>query len=204
MQTEHKNVIDHHINGETITIRGRQAPLRAQYSDHPDHAWIIDRATTTSGMIHPNHPIHGHVVFGDAIPASQPVSAHKALGGESDFPCPGEILAAAIASCLDTSTRMIANILGITLEHLAVTVDLGVDVRGTLMMEQKVPVGFQTVDITCDLTPTKEITDAQISMLMNAAERSCVILQTLRHPPAISMSRNIGKAGQAPAHKQTP
>jgi len=190
MQPEHKETIDRHQGLGQINIRKRQAPVRKDYESDPKRAWIIDSARTSSDQIDANHPIHGHVVFGTGIPASQAVSVHKAVGGESDFPCPGEILAAAIASCLDTSTRMIANLLGINLKYLAVKVDLGVDIRGTLMMEKSVPVGFQRVNISYDLKTSDDVKDGQLETLMKAAERSCVILETLRNPPNINLVRN--------------
>jgi hypothetical protein len=34
---------------------------------------------------------------------------HTAVGGESDYPVPGELLCAAVASCLDSTIRTIAN-----------------------------------------------------------------------------------------------
>jgi uncharacterized OsmC-like protein len=58
------------------------------------------------------------------------------------------------------------------------------------MMGNNVPVGFQKVDISYDLRAAGDVTDAQLATLMKAAERSCVILQTLRHPPDITVARN--------------
>ena len=189
MEQAHKTVVDSHMSGDKYDIRSLQKPLREQYEADPDTAWIIDSAVTSSSEIDPNHPIHGHVIFGTGIPASQAISTHHALGGLSDFPCPGELLAAAIASCLDTSTRMIANILHIKLQHLEIKVALGVDVRGTLMMQKNVPVGFQKLEISYNVSAADNVTDEQLRMLMSAAERSCVVLQTLRHPPQATLVR---------------
>ena len=122
-----------------------------------------------------------------------PVSVHKAVGGESDFPCPGEILAAALASCLDTAIRMIANLKGIELTHLQVHVSLGADVRGTLMTGDNVPVGFQTALMKVDLQTKPELSKSHLNTLLGAAERSCVILQTLRRPPTVQIERCFGE-----------
>ncbi|MBZ0218598.1 MAG: OsmC family protein [Fimbriimonadaceae bacterium] len=190
MELEDNQRITTIMQGEQITVRDRQAPVRKLYESDPKRAWTVDSARTSSEHIHADHPIHGHVIFGTGVPASQPISVHRAVGGESDFPCPGETLAAAIAACLDTATRMVANLLDIRLERLQVTVDLGVDVRGTLMMGSNVPVGFQKVDISYELKAADDVTDAQLATLMKVAERSCVILETLRNPPDINVVRN--------------
>ena len=63
-----------------------------------------------------------------------PVGVHRTIGGLHDAPTPGYILCAALAACQDSSVRMVANILGITLEYLEVEVTGDVDVRGTLAM----------------------------------------------------------------------
>jgi len=95
---------------DSITVLNRQAPLRATYDVDPNAAWVYDHAHTTDAEITATHPIHAHVICGEGIPLDVPVSVHKAVGGESDFPCPDELLAAALASCLDTAIRMIANL----------------------------------------------------------------------------------------------
>ena len=150
---------------------------------------MLDHAHTSDAEIIPSHPIHAHVVCGEAIPVNVPISVHKAVGGESDFPCPGEILAAALASCLDTAIRMIANLMGIDLARLEVQVSFGADVRGTLMMGKNVPVGFQSARLKVDLKTKCDLPDAQLNALLDAAERSCVILQTLRAPPTVEIER---------------
>lgn len=174
-----------------IAVRDRQAPLRAIYAHSPEAAWVYDHAQTSAVGIAPDHPIHAHVVCGEGIPVDVPISVHRAVGGESDFPCPGEILAAALASCLDTAIRMIANLKGIKLTELSVGATLGADVRGTLMMGGDVPVGFQSAQMEVRLKTTSELAPDHLNALLDAAERSCVILQTLRCPPEVVVKRHL-------------
>lgn len=180
---------------ETFTTAGlpgvleRQLPLRTHYQCSPVAAWVVDHARTVDAEVPAKHPIHGHVVCGEGRPLDIPVSVHGAVGGESDFPCPGEILAAALASCLDTAIRMIANLKGIQLARLEVQVSLGADVRGALMMGDNVPVGFQTTHMKVDLETDCGLSDSHLHALVDAAERSCVILQTLRAPPTVQLER---------------
>jgi uncharacterized OsmC-like protein len=75
---------------------------------------------------------------------------------------------------------MIADRLGITLTWLEVDVTADVDVRGTLLVDRTVPVGFQAMRCDVDLRAA-DGTDAKLlSRLLTAAEHSCVVLQTLR------------------------
>ena len=82
---------------------------------------------------------------------------------------------------------MIANLLGVELELLEVTVTADVDVRGTMMVERTVPVGFQAMRCNVQLR-VKDGTDPRlVDKLKAAAEQSCVVLQTLRAPPRVEM-----------------
>lgn len=189
LDPKHLDHIQSFSDAPPLEILDRQLPLRQLYHDAPDAAWVHDHARTVDAQVPATHPIHAHVVCGEGIPVDIPVSVHKAVGGESDFPCPGEILAAALASCLDTAIRMIANLKGIKLSHLQVQVSFGADVRGTLMTGDKVPVGFQTAHMKVDLKTECGLSKMHLNALIDAAERSCVILQTLRAPPNVQIER---------------
>jgi uncharacterized OsmC-like protein len=174
----------------TIRISERQSPLRARYAEDPKQAWIVDSAGTSSNAVAAGHPLHGRVTLGTGRPVDLPFGVHEAVGGESDDSVPGEILAAAIASCLDSAVRMIANLMQIELARLEVAVDLGVDVRGTLQMDRSVPVGFQKIDIHVRMVGAADVDDAKLDRLLKAAERSCVLLQTLKKPPTLNVTRD--------------
>lgn len=192
MDPKHLSHIQSFTEASPIGVLERQKPLRARYQNSPDAAWVQDHARTVDADVSAKHPIHAHVVCGEGLPLDVPVSVHKAVGGESDFPCPGEILAASLASCLDTAIRMIANLKGIELAHLEVRVSLGADVRGTLMTGDNVPVGFQTAHMNVDLKTKCGLSKPHLHALLDAAERSCVILQTLLSPPTVQIERCLG------------
>lgn len=191
LDPDHLSHIHSIKDAEPISILNRQMPLRQQYHDTPDAAWVYDHARTLDTQVSADHPIHGHVVCGEDIPLDIPVSVHKAVGGESDFPCPGELLAAALAGCLDTAIRMIANLKEIRLSHLEVQVSLGADVRGALMTGDSVPVGFQNAHLKVNLRTECGMSEQHLNALIDAAERSCVILQTLRAPPSVQIERSL-------------
>ncbi|WP_298852022.1 OsmC family protein [uncultured Ruegeria sp.] len=171
------------------SIASRQQPLRALYHQAPENAQISDHAATGSREIAADNPLYTSVTVGTGLPTDLKIGVHKAVGGESDYPVPGKIFAAAIASCLDSATRMIANLLGISLTKLEVRVSVHVDVRGTLMVDKSVPVGFQAVDVSIDIEGAKGVSQDQIDHLLKLAERSCVVLQTLQAPPEIRVKK---------------
>jgi uncharacterized OsmC-like protein len=124
-----------------------------------------------------------------------PVGVHRAVGGLHDAPTPGDILCAALAACQDSSVRMVANILGITLESLEVEVIGDVDVRGTLAMNAEVPVGFRAIRCAVRVK-AKEGTDPRLlEKLRIASERSFVVLQTLLHPPRVETAFDMTGGG---------
>ncbi len=174
---------------EPVSMKARQAPLQKKYATEGTPAWVIDQAKTSSDTIPADHPLRTQVTIGDTAPTDQLIGVHTAVVGKCDLPNPGEVLAAALASCLDSTTRIIANRLGIPLTRLAVSVDAKVDVRGTLRVEKNVPVGFQEMDVSVQIAAVPGVTDAQIEMLLKADEQSCVVLQTLRHSPDIQLTR---------------
>ena len=122
---------------------------------------------------------------------------HAALGGPHDAPTPGDILCAALAACQESSIRMIANSLSVTLEHLEVMVEARVDVRGTMMVDPNVPVGFQGITVTVDLRVADGTPKRLSETLRRYAETCCVVLQTLRSPPAVSVTFNDQGVEQA-------
>jgi uncharacterized OsmC-like protein len=183
-------------NGK-IDMTYRQKALCARYTEHPEEASIIDWARTNGG----EDPVHGIINLGrsiggadipqDYLPADRageegydmelPVGIHKAVGGEHDLPNPGNLISAALAACLDTTIRIIANRLGIQIEGLQVMVSSHADVRGTLVVDRNVPVQFQEMNCTIKLKATKETNPRLLDKLLAAAEYSCVNLQTLRN-----------------------
>jgi uncharacterized OsmC-like protein len=166
-----------------ISVHEIQAPLRALYKSSPQAARVTDHARTTGAD--PGDPFHSTVEPMPGCGAPLPVGVHRAIGGMHDAPTPGDILCAALAACQDSAVRMVANLLGVELEFLEVEVTGDVDVRGAMAIERQVPVGFQSM--RCDVRlRAKAGTNAELlEKLSAAAERCCVVQQTLRNPPTV-------------------
>ena len=177
--------------GASDNMRERQDPLIAGYKQDPKPATIIDSAKTSSKCVSAGTPIYGQVIVGDTGAEPINIGVHKAVGGRSDFPNPGEILSAAIAACLDSTIRIISNRMALHLRTLEVAVDAMVDVRGTLLVDPNVPVGFQTIQVNVKLETEEDVPEQMINAILKAAEHSCVVIQTLRSGPEISVSSQI-------------
>lgn len=169
----------------------RQAPLRASYAEQPDKAVIYKRVQTQ--FREGRDALHGTVVPG-AYGVVWPYGIDRAVGGMHDAPNPGEMLCAALAACQDSTIRMIADILGIVLQELAVEVVGKVDVRGSLMVDRTVPVGFESLECNVSLQAARGTPPELVSKLMQQAERSCINLATLRSGvPVRTVIRDIDR-----------
>jgi organic hydroperoxide reductase OsmC/OhrA len=168
------------------SVEQRQAGLRETYQQNPDQAMIQERASTSGAGL--GNPYHGTVQFTSG--ASFEYGIHEAVSGHGDKPTPEELFCASLAACQEASIRMVANILGIQLTELNVTVTASVDVRGTLLVEKSVPVSFQSVECQVQLKASEGTEPGLIDKLMSEAERSCIILQTLRNGVDVQLSYN--------------
>lgn len=174
----------------TLEIRPRQDTLKQHYESAPEDALITDRGRTISRNL--GDPVH---VWGE--PGSQDygvqwrLGLHEAVAGLHDLPNPGDLLCLALATCLDSVVRMIANRHGITLEELHVDVTGNVDVRGTLVVSRQVPVGFQGMHCAIRVRPEPGTDPQLVARLLAAAEYSCVNLQTLRAGVPVTVKHEI-------------
>ena len=174
---------------ETVDMKTRQAPIRETYQRLPSAAQISDHAITRSDNISVDQPLYGEVEFGDTRRTRLPISLHEGVGGKSDLPVPGELFCGAIASCLDSTIRVISNMLGVALSSLEVAVEAEVDLRGTLRMDPDVKTAFGDLNVQVNMVPVADVPQHYLDAILTAAEQSCVVLQTLRHPPRISIAR---------------
>jgi len=167
------------VTAKANLVQQRQNPLRERYRRAPTEAWIRDGAQTINGC--GGDPFHGAVVPANNAGATLCFGIHRAVGGDHDYPNPGDLLSAALAACFDSTLRMLAGHLGVRLQSLEVKVEAECDVRGCLLVERSVPVGFQKMRCSVRLQPEGEVEPERLQMLLGAAEGSCVVLQTLRH-----------------------
>lgn len=160
-----------------------QKRLKTQYKDNPECAMVIDHAKTSGEIA--SDPFHSRVEPMDGCGVSVEIGVHAALGGQHDAPTPGDMLCAALAACQDSAIRMVANLMGIELVELEVRVAASVDVRGTMAIDRTVPVGFQAMSCDVKMKAKEGTQPKQMERLQVAAQKCCVVQQTLKSPPLV-------------------
>ena len=168
----------------------RQAPLVEAYAQDRSKAEVIDYARTSSQNAPASSPLYSEVFAMTGWQSPYPVGVHTAVGGESDFPTPGDILCASLAACLDSCIRMIANKIGVKLKTLSVEVEGRVNVCSALRVDTVDPVGFRAFDIKVEALAAPDVPRATITAIVQAAEQSCIVMQTLTGQPQISVTIN--------------
>jgi uncharacterized OsmC-like protein len=164
---------------EAEELRALQAPLKQQYRNDPGKAVVTLRAFGSLG----GSGISCRVETGRALVEA---GLHPATGGSGLQACSGDMLLEALGACAGVTLRAVATALDIPIRGGTVEVEGDLDFRGTLGVSKEVPVGFQTIRLRFNLD--SEATTEQLETLLKLTERYCVVLQTLRAPPAIMLS----------------
>jgi uncharacterized OsmC-like protein len=165
-------------------LAARQHALVEAFARDPRRARVTKRVHT--GPTDGRDPFHGTVVPENLARPDAPYGVDWAfgmderVGGLHDAPNPGELLCGALAACADGTVRMIANRLGIELERLEVEVTGEVDVRGALAVDPRVRAGFERLRVAVRLRATPATPGARLRQLAAAADRLCIVLDTLR------------------------
>jgi uncharacterized OsmC-like protein len=184
--TEHRTAIAEGAE----RLRRRQRSLTDQYKHEPEAAWVLDRASTSAEQPLDEGALdaaHTWVEVGHIHPVTLPVAVHTAVGGLSDYPVPGDILCAALASCTDSTIRVVANAVRVELKALRVEVAGEVDVRGCLLVSPDVPVGFQNFRVKVFVRAAPGTDMERLERVLATAERSCVVMQTIRAGVSVSV-----------------
>ena len=169
-------------------IAARQAPLRETFTRDPAQALSIKRVITIPRPA--TDAVHGTVLVPEyGVEWSYGID-HK-VGGLHDLPNPGHLLCAALASCVDSTVRMLADHAGLGIEHLEVDVTGDADVRGCLAMEPSVRSGFRQISCTIRLVLVEGADPRKVEGVLRYAERLCVTLDTLREGVPVSVTHEV-------------
>ena len=162
-------------------LRSIQAPLKERYRGAPDAALITLRAQGRLG-----EGVSCKIETGKALVVA---GLHPAGGGSGQNACSGDMLLEALVACAGVTLGAVATALGIELRDASLQAEDDLDVRGTLGMSKDVPVGFQSIRL--QFTLDTDASEEQLATLLRLTERYCVVLQTLAHPPALSVARRV-------------
>jgi uncharacterized OsmC-like protein len=159
-------------------LRALQAPLKQKYREHAEAAVVTLRASGEA-----NEGIACKVETGRALVEA---GLHPATGGDGSQVCSGDMLLEALVACAGVTLRAVATAIGVELRRARVTAEGDLDFRGTLGVAKDAPVGFRAIRLHFDLET--DASDEQRANLLRLTERYCVVLQTLRQTPPITVT----------------
>ena len=158
-------------------LRAVQAPLKQHYREQPEAAMI-----TLSARGNLDAGIACSVETGRALVRA---GLHPATGGDGLLACSGDMLLQALVACAGVTLRAVATALDIPVHGGAVVAEGDLDFRGTLGVSKDTPVGFADIRLRFELDT--EATPEQLQNLLKLTERYCVVYQTLRRAPEVTL-----------------
>ena len=160
------------------TLRALQAPLKQKYRDDPQAGVVTLRASARAG-----EGVSCKVETGRALVEA---GLHPATGGDGSLACSGDMLLEALVACAGVTLGAVATAIGVELRHATVSAEGDLDFRGTLGVSKETPVGFRDIRLRFDLDTDAD--EAQRANLIRLTERYCVVLQTLRQAPPVTVT----------------
>lgn len=159
-------------------LRAVQAPLKQRYRDDPTTALVTLRAEGSLG-----DGVSCSVATGRTLVEA---GLHPATGGTGGQACSGDMLLQALVACAGVTLSAVATALGIELRGGRIAAEGDLDFRGTLGVAKEIPVGFRhvrlSIAIECDAGAEER------RKLLELTERYCVVFQTLRHSPELTVA----------------
>ncbi len=168
----------------TVDLRTVQTPLKEKYRSDPSSALVVTAAGSVPSDL--SDPRHCTVAPQDFPAMAIRAGLHPAAGGAGDTPCSGDILAAALAICEESTLRSVAANMGVELESVHVDVRIHWDFRGTMGTDRDVPVGATGIEMSTRVKVKDGVDPERAKRLLSSAERYCSTLQTLRHGVEVS------------------
>jgi uncharacterized OsmC-like protein len=159
-------------------LRALQAPLKTRYREAPETALVPAQAEATLDFANVACEV---TAGGRAVTAG----LHPAAGGDGTRACSADMLLAALAACAGVTLTAVASAMGLAVRGGRIVAVGTWDARGTLGVDRSVPVGLAEISLTFELDTEAE--PAALERLVATTERYCVILQTLRAPPRVSV-----------------
>lgn len=163
---------------EIPDLKTLQAPLKARYREEPDAALITLKAEGAIG--------DGVTCSVDTGRALIKAGLHPATGGSVENICSGDMLLEALVACAGVTLNAVATSLSLPVRDAKVRAEGELDVRGTLGVDRSVPVGFRHIRLGFEIDG--DLSAEQRETLVRLTERYCVVLQTIRSGPAVTVT----------------
>lgn len=156
-------------------LAAEQEPLKERYETDPEAAKI----TLTATGEEQDDARSCSVDIGRAIYEAE---LHEGAGGPGSAACSGDLLLGALAACSQLTAQAVAENFGVDVD-VGVGVEGDLDLRGTMGIDEDVPVGFE--DVRLNVTVSGDIDDDTKAALQRYTERYCVVYRTLENPPGV-------------------
>ena len=163
-------------------LRALQAPLKKQYREQPETARTLARAAATLELGEVGCRLRS---WGGEIKAG----LHPATGGDGSLACSADMLLEALVACAGVTMSAVATAMGVKLRSGRVIAEGHWDARGTLGVDREAPVGITDIALSFELDTDADA--ATVQRLVEMSERFCVIYQTLRRPPRLSVTHRV-------------
>lgn len=164
---------------DAATLRQVQAPLKDKYRADPASAVVTLSAT---GELN-SSAVACRV---ETATAMAEAGLHPASGGDGTQLCSGDMLLQALVACAGVTVRAVATSLELPVRGGSLRAAGDLDFRGTLGVDREAPVGFSSIQVDIELDTDAD--DEQLATLTKLSERYCVVYQTLRGGPEMSLS----------------
>ena len=164
---------------DAAMLRATQAPIKERYKSDPKAAFITLKA---NGSIDQDG-IACKLETGRQIAMA---GLHPATGGSGLELCSGDMLLEALVACAGVTLKSVATAVEVPLRAGHVIAEGDLDFRGTLGVDKEAPVGFAEIRLRFDVE-----TDApqdKLDLLLKLTERYCVVYQTIKNGPKVSVS----------------
>ncbi len=159
-------------------LQEEQAPLKEEYTENPEAA----RVTLSATGEEQSDVRSCDVDIGRAVYEAE---LHEGAAGPGTGACSGDLLLGALAACAQLTAQAVADAFGLDVS-IETEVSGDLDLRGTMGIDENVPVGFE--EIRLDVTVDGEVEADTAASLQRATEKYCVVYQTLTNTPDMETS----------------
>src|ERR1700746_811235 len=166
-------------------LRTLQAPLKKRYRERPGTP--LPQAGAEA-MLDVDRLACGVRSWGGETDAG----LHPATGGDGSLACSADMLLEALAACAGVTMSAVATAMGVKLRGGRVIAEGHWDARGTLGVDRAVPVGLTDIALTFELDTDAD--PATVQRMVEMSERYCVIYQSLRAPPRLTVTHRATAA----------
>ncbi|WP_316226067.1 OsmC family protein [Bradyrhizobium sp. SZCCHNS3052] len=164
---------------DAAELRAMQAPIKERYKADPSAAVITLKAKGEVGQ-------EGLTCKLETGRAMAVAGLHPGTGGSGLELCSGDMLLEALVACAGVTLKSVATAVQVPLKSGHVFAEGDLDFRGTLGVDKEAPVGFQEIRLRFEVD-----TDApqdKLDLLLKLTERYCVVYQTIKNGPKVSVS----------------